>query len=70
MTSKINTDLPEFETLKRFLSEEREAYKKHYNIENSEGMRTIEGADSILTWLENFNLFTSFLRKPFTPLFF
>ena len=36
MTSKINTDLPEFETLKRFLSEEREAYKKHYNIENSE----------------------------------
>ena len=33
MTSKPNNiDLPDFETLKRFLFEEREAYKKKYKV--------------------------------------
>ena len=52
MTSKPNTDLPDFETLKRFLSEEREAYKKQYNLENLDEIRSVEAADSILSWIE------------------
>ena len=51
MTSKPNDiELPDFETLKRFLSEEREAYKKKYNLENSEEIRPVEVADLILSW--------------------
>ena len=57
MTSKPNDiELPDFETLKRFLSEEREAYKKKYNLENSEEIRPVEVADLILSWLQKLQL--------------
>ena len=53
MTSKPdNIDLPDFETLKRFLSEEREVYKRQYDLENSEEIRSIDNADLILSWLQ------------------
>ena len=57
MTSKPNNiDLPDFETLKRFLFEEREAYKKKYNIENSEEIRSVDNSDLILSWLQKLQI--------------
>ena len=57
MTSKPNNiELPDFESLKRFLFEEREVYNKQYDLGNSEEIRSFENADLILSWLQKLQL--------------